>query len=91
MQLYRIFGVLIIMMNMKSEKTNLKISSDISSLHQRISATIIKWSWLEKLIDGGKIIISTFKIGWSYKIFFVLGMLYILRAHNSVIWSLNVS
>ena len=36
-----------------------------------------------KPIGGEKTVISTIEIGLSYKIFFVLGMLHILRGHNS--------
>jgi len=72
---------------MKSEKTNLKISSDIYSWYLRRSVTMPKWSWLEKLIGDGKTVIWTVEVDLSYKNFFILGMLHTLRGHNSAIWS----
>jgi len=90
MQLSRIFGLLMTMMGMKSEKIILKISSVISPWHVSRSANIPNWNWLEKFIGSRKIIISTIEVGLSYKIFFVLGVLHTSKGHNSAIWSLNV-
>jgi len=72
-------------MGMTSEKINLTIYSDISPWHLSRSVTMPKWSWLEKLIVGGKTVMWTVEIGWSYKNFFVLDILHTSRAHNSMI------
>jgi len=62
-RLSRIFEALMIVMDMRSEKIILKISSDISRWHLNRSTAMPKWDWLEKLIGDGKIAISTIDVG----------------------------
>ena len=79
MQLSHIFGILMISMGIKSEKINLKFKKVFLLCHYA------QMKLVGKLIGDEKIVISTIKIGLSYKSFFVLGMLHTSRDHNSMI------
>jgi len=84
-RLSRIFGVLMIIMSIRSEKIILKISLVISPWHLYRSAAMPKWGWLGKLISGGTTTIDHVDIGLSYKIFFILGMFHTFFIHLRLI------
>jgi len=87
MWLFRIFRVLMIVMDMNIGKAYLRISLVILNWQLRRNANIPDLSWMEKLIIGGKTTIGDVDLDFSCKVFFVLGMFHTLYSIWAQVWT----